>query len=91
MNKEYNASSIKILDGVELAEISYMKIADIANKYHKPLEVVKIAYEACMLAGLDFEDFYVAKYCKNENIPLNKDFSEIYDDLRTEQLQSRNK
>ena len=89
MQEEYNASSIKILDGVELAEIPYMKILETVRKYKKPEEIVSCAYEACMLAGLSFDDFYIAKYCKGEEVPKNAEFLEIYDDLRNNRQTNR--
>lgn len=82
----YTAQNIKILDGIELAELPYMKIQVIVEKYGKPFEIVESAYQACLLAGLDFDDFYIAKYCKGEDIPRSEEFLEIYQDIRNIEL-----
>jgi len=78
----YDARSIKILDGVELAEIPYMKINAVAQKYHKNRDIVESAYQACMIVGLDFDSFYIAKYCKGEDIPKSSEFIEAYKECR---------
>ena len=78
----YDASSIKILD--DHTEIPYVHIEQTARKYGKPLRCVQLAYEACMLAGLDFDDFYVKKYCLNQEIAPSEEFGVIYADLSRE-------
>ena len=84
----YNASNIKVLDGIELAELPYMEINAITQKYYNSLspEFVKLvsnAWEACQLAGLDFHGFYVERYLKkNSDVPFSYEFNEIYKDIK---------
>ncbi len=85
---EYNASSIKILDGVELGEIPYMKINRTAQLYKKPIEIVEAAWSACQMIGLSFDEFYIKKYCKGEDLPMSAEFNEAFTEARKPYLDS---
>ena len=73
----YTASDIKILSEDELDAFPFHLIEKWSSIYHKPVEWLKRALEACYEYGYDvsiFED----KYLKGIDVPKDKNFEEFY-------------
>lgn len=82
LNAEYNSSSIRILHPDEAIEkFEWLKIQELANKYHCTVEWVERGLEACWRAGVD-KKYFVDRYLeKDKTIPANALVSDAFREI----------
>jgi len=77
MTQEYNASNIKIK---QYATEPWEMSISLAETFHKDEKLIQRGLTACKLAGVDYS-YYIDKYLKQLDIPLNEDVNAIYREL----------
>lgn len=74
MNNEYNGHSIKIKD---YATDVWALAISLAEQFNHDIKLIERGLTACDLAGVP-HNYYIDKYLKKLDIPINQDVSTIY-------------